>query len=323
MTTPSPAEQSEQPRPAILVVDDEPHVTRSLARILRDRFTVFTANTAEAALEIVARERIAVILTDQRMPDISGVQLLERARDLRPDALGILISGYTDVAALVDALNLGNVRGFLPKPWDIHQLRRQIDQTVRDYQAGFLERDLLRKTADAVTQTQAQVDELRQAVEELAPGQGAPLFAEWERTSAQPRTELAGAFAHPFYSGPQQANTPLSQHAPEVFAELVTAYTDLVNRTVEKRFYEGPSKVAEEMRTFSERLGTLWAGPRDVVEVHTNALKRCITNASDIRQSVYIEEARLLLPELMGDLILFYRTWLAAVLAGHRPPPMP
>jgi ActR/RegA family two-component response regulator len=307
-------------RPAILIVDDEPNVTRSLARSLRDRFTVFTATTAAAALDIVSRERIAVILTDQRMPDISGVQLLERARDIRPETLGILISGYTDVAALVDALNLGNVRGFLPKPWDIHQLRRQLEQAVRDYQAGFLERDVLRNTAEAVTRAQEQVAELRKALDEIASGHGDLLFAEWERTNAQARHEPAGTFGHPFYNGPR-AEAPISQHDPTTFHGLVAEYGDLLDQAVEQRFFQGQSAVPDHLRALSERLGTHWAGPRDAVEIHTTALKRRIAAAPAARVTVYVEEARLLLPELLGNLVVFYRAWLATTLAGRRPPP--
>lgn len=309
-------------RPAILIVDDEPHVTRSLARSLRDRFTVFTATNAAAALDIISRERIAVILTDQRMPDISGVQLLERARDIRPETLGILISGYTDVSALIDALNLGNVRGFLPKPWDIHQLRRQLEQAVRDYQAGFLEREVLRNTAEAVTKAQEQVAELRRALDEIASGHGEALFAQWERTRVQAQSESVNAFNHPFYHGPR-SELPISQYDPEMFNGLVAAYADLLDQAVEQRFFEGPSRVPDHLRTLSERLGTCWAGPRDAVEVHTTALKRRIAAAPAARVTIYVEEARLLLPELLGNLVVFYRSWLAATLAGRKPPSVP
>ncbi|PDW02728.1 response regulator [Candidatus Viridilinea mediisalina] len=322
MTPSSAAHRAEADRPAILIVDDDAKVTQSLARSLRSQFTVFTANSAEDALEIIARERIAVILTDQRMPQITGVELLERARAIRPDACGILISGYTDVTTLVDALNLGNVRGFLPKPWDIHQLRRKVDQALQDYQIGFLERELLRNTAEAVNRTQAHMEELRQALDEVAPGQGAALFAKWERTDNESSSAFTGTFDHPFYDGPRSAS-PLRQYDPEAFAELVAAYADLINHAAEHRFYEGASRVPDKLREMSERLGTLWASPRDAVEMHTAALKHCITDVSVARQSVCVEEARLLLPELMGNLIVFYRSWLAAVLAGQRPPSAP
>lgn len=321
MATQLSGEGANLPQPAILVVDDDPAITRSLARSLRDRFTVFTANSADAALAIIARETIAVILTDQRMPDISGVQLLERARDLRPEAIGILISGYTDISALVDALNLGNVRGFLPKPWDIHQLRRQLDQAVRSYQAGFLDRTVLRNTADAVNHARAQVAELRRALDELASGNPATLFEQWERTRRDARygpgnTPLQASF----YEGPPPGDAPLSQRLPEIFVSLVADQSAILDQAVEHRGYRIEGRFSDNLRALGERLGTLWASPRDVIEVHTAALKSRLTGAPGARISVYAEEGRLLLPELMGNLVVFYRGWLVATLVHPTAP---
>jgi response regulator RpfG family c-di-GMP phosphodiesterase len=120
---------------AILVVDDEEGITQSLSRGLGDLFTVFTANSGEEALAIITREPIAVILTDQRMPGLSGVQFLEQAKRIRPAALGMLSSGYFDQQALDAALNLGTVRGYLHKPWRLAEVRRRVAEVVQHYQA--------------------------------------------------------------------------------------------------------------------------------------------------------------------------------------------
>jgi len=124
-----------QPRLALLLVDDAPEIVEMLHRALRDEFAVFTANSGPAALEVLAREEIAVILADQRMPGMTGVQMLEQARHIRPSALGILCSGYFDSAALSAALNLGTVRGFIPKPWQPAELRRRVNEVVQQYRA--------------------------------------------------------------------------------------------------------------------------------------------------------------------------------------------
>lgn len=321
---PAPASAQAGPvRPAILIVDDEPQITRSLARSLRDRFTVHTATNADEALAIVAREPIAVILSDQRMPGVTGVQLLERVRDIRPDTLGILLSGYTDAAALVDALNLGNVRGFLPKPWDIHQLRRQLEQTVRSYQAAFLDRQVLSSAAGAATDAQAQLAEIRRLVEQLAEGAPSAVFSEWERTgrSAQYAPADHAPPQRSFYDGPPD-DRPISQRDPATFGALVAVYAEILDQSVEQRYLESHLDPPAQLRDLSERLGTLWAGPRDAVEIHTAALKRRTAGSSAARLSVYVEEGRLLLPRLMGNLVVFYRGWLAAVLASptSRPP---
>ena len=120
-------------KPTILIVDDEESVTRSLTRSLKNNFTVLTANNSKDALMVVQRSDPAVVLTDQRMPEMTGVELLECIRKIKPNIVGILISGYSDVVALTAAVNLGNVRGFIPKPWDIDALRGKLNEAVNLY----------------------------------------------------------------------------------------------------------------------------------------------------------------------------------------------
>jgi response regulator RpfG family c-di-GMP phosphodiesterase len=120
-------------KPTLLIVDDEESITRSLARSLKDQFTVLTANSGEDALRIVERTEPSVILADQRMPGMSGVELLERVREIRPNSVAILISGYSDVLAFTAAINLSNVRGFIPKPWDLEALRTKLEEAVFQY----------------------------------------------------------------------------------------------------------------------------------------------------------------------------------------------
>ena len=127
------SEAGSQSRPSILIVDDEESVTRSLARSLKDQFTVLTAASGEEALRIVERSSPAVVLSDQRMPGMSGVELMEKIRAINPRISGILISGYSDVVALTAAINLSNVRGFIPKPWDLDSLREKLDQALQEY----------------------------------------------------------------------------------------------------------------------------------------------------------------------------------------------
>jgi response regulator RpfG family c-di-GMP phosphodiesterase len=106
-----------------------------MSRALSDLFHVFTAHSGTEALAIVAREEIGVILTDQRMPDLTGVELLEQAKRIRPAALGLLCSAHFDRQALADALNLGTVRGFIHKPWRLEELRRRVGEIVQQYGA--------------------------------------------------------------------------------------------------------------------------------------------------------------------------------------------
>ena len=125
--------------PVVLIVDDEENVTRSLARSLRAHYTVLTASSGQAALDALEREKVAVIVTDQRMPGLTGLQLLQRARLLSPTTRALLISGYTDSASLSETLALSNVRGFLSKPWQPDELERRLRDAADDYSAALRE----------------------------------------------------------------------------------------------------------------------------------------------------------------------------------------
>lgn len=181
-------------KPSILIVDDEENVVRSLSRTLRDQFNVLTATSGEAALDILQRQEVAVILTDQRMPGLTGVQLLESAKRLYPQTVGVLISGYSDGGALVDALNLGIVRGFIPKPWDTEELRRKLNGAVQQFEAVFNDRELLHDSSEAVVQARTQLAELRRIFDLVSAGEVGSIFAAAEGGAAAPGQPLNRAY---------------------------------------------------------------------------------------------------------------------------------
>ncbi|ACL23781.1 response regulator [Chloroflexus aggregans] len=287
-------EASDEQRPTVLIVDDDPNVTSSLARSLRDRFTIFTATDAETALHILQQQPVAVILTDQRMPTMSGVELLARARELQPEARGFIISGYTDPAALIEAINLGSVQGFMSKPWDIAALRRKLEQLVQEYQIAVHERRLAREA-------QAQIAMLRQLLDQAQADDVMRLeLVQWENEVESSAT-----------SAPAMGS-PLAQTSPALFNDLVANYSSLLDLATEQRGLHDQRSMPDRLRVFSERLGLLWAGPRDVIEIHTQALRRLCRGQTPQRIAVYMEEGRLMLLELMGHLVNFYRIRLAA-----------
>ncbi len=102
----------------ILLVDDEPEILFSLRGLLRREFDLHTAESGAEALEILRRQPIHVVMSDQRMPEMTGVELLHRAREIRPDATRLLFTGYSDLSAVIDAINQGNVFRYIAKPWD-------------------------------------------------------------------------------------------------------------------------------------------------------------------------------------------------------------
>ena len=109
-------------QPAVLIVDDEPRVLDALEAILAAEFRVLRAEGGEAALARLADDDVAVIVTDYRMPGMSGVELLRRSQERAPDAVRIVLTAYTDVDSLMDAINTGRIYHFVPKPWDPHEL---------------------------------------------------------------------------------------------------------------------------------------------------------------------------------------------------------
>ena len=109
---------------SILCVDDEKDIVDSLFDTFMDDYDVKTALSGEEALKIFDEEDIAVIITDQRMPEMEGTELLALINEKKPYCKKILLTGYADVNAAVDAINKGSVDKYFSKPWDDAELKR-------------------------------------------------------------------------------------------------------------------------------------------------------------------------------------------------------
>ncbi len=130
---------------AILIVDDEPDVLFSLTGLLRRDFQVYTATSGQDALDIMQQHPIHVVMTDQRMPSMTGAELMENVRDAYPDAIRIIFTGYADTRAVVDAINRGELYRYITKPWDPDDLIEVLHDAAQRYdmlaaQAELLER---------------------------------------------------------------------------------------------------------------------------------------------------------------------------------------
>jgi len=121
-------------RHKILVVDDEVPNLRLLRRVLSPDHEILEATGGEEAVAILQKENISLIITDQRMPAMTGVQLLEESLKIRPDAIKILLTGYTDVQALIDAINAGHVYKYIPKPWDADELKLTVKRALEAFE---------------------------------------------------------------------------------------------------------------------------------------------------------------------------------------------
>lgn len=129
---------------SLLIVDDEENNLRALKRVLRGQgYDIQTATSALAGLELLANGQIAVIVSDQRMPGMSGTEFLRRVKLLYPDTVRIVLSGYTDLAAVTAAINEGAIYKFLTKPWEDEALREDIRQAFRLYEQVTARRQTL------------------------------------------------------------------------------------------------------------------------------------------------------------------------------------
>lgn len=153
-----PAPARPAPRYSVLIIDDEILNLTSLAGLLEDEYHVHIANNADDALALLADPArgagIHVILSDQRMPGMTGVELLARTRELRPDAKRLLITGHTDITAIIDAINDAAIYKYLRKPIDGQELKLVL---ARACEAWQLERDnegLLGELRQAFTRLQ-------------------------------------------------------------------------------------------------------------------------------------------------------------------------
>ena len=102
----------------VLYIDDEPNNINSFKASFRRVFNVFTAESAEEGRKILNTEDIQVILSDQRMPKETGIEFFQSILQSHPDPIRILITGYTDINAVIDAINVGQVYKYLTKPWN-------------------------------------------------------------------------------------------------------------------------------------------------------------------------------------------------------------
>ena len=117
----------------ILVVDDEPDILQSLKGLLRRDFDVHTANSGAEAIAVLQEFPVHVVMTDQRMPQMTGVEFLKRVKTDHPGAIRVIFTGYADIQAVVDAVNQGNVFRYVAKPWNPDELIEALHEAGRVY----------------------------------------------------------------------------------------------------------------------------------------------------------------------------------------------
>jgi len=127
----------------ILIVDDDKGVLSALKRLfMEDRYEIYTAESGEYGLKVLEKETIHLILTDQKMPGMNGIEFLEKTIDKYPDVIRIIITGYAELQDAIRAVNSGCVYKFIQKPWNNDDLRITVRRALEQYSLLIKNRDL-------------------------------------------------------------------------------------------------------------------------------------------------------------------------------------
>ncbi len=144
----------------LLVVDDEPDVCDSVHDLLRRDFKVLKAKSAAEGIQLMQSNEVHIIMTDQRMPQITGVELLSKIRQRHPQAVRLLFTGYADLDAIIAAINQSHVYRFLKKPW-------QPEELIDAVRAAAAEYDRIVHQAEELASLRTEIQHLRERLTAL------------------------------------------------------------------------------------------------------------------------------------------------------------
>ena len=142
----------------VLYVDDEENNLISFRAAFRREYQVYTALSADEGINILHQEKVPIIITDQRMPGITGVQFLEKVIPEFPDTVRMILTGYSDIEAIIQAINTGRVFRYITKPWDETELKMTIDNAIALYQLQQNNKQLIQQLNQKVADQQRTLD---------------------------------------------------------------------------------------------------------------------------------------------------------------------
>jgi DNA-binding response OmpR family regulator len=266
----------------VLMIEDDEEDALLLQETLSEAgargFEVAHVDRLSTGLEMLAAEAVDVdvVLLDLNLPDGQGLDTLMRAHGQAPNVPIIVLTGTDDKVLAVRAVQAGAQDYLVKGQVDSNLLVRSIRYAI--------ERHRLLMELEQARQREQQEEEMRSI----------------ERLSRPPGTAVT---AQTF------GVVPLREGLPEIFNELIGHYGDLMDLALEQRGYKVEHDISEKLRSMAERMGFLKAGPRDVVEIHTTALKGKSSNTAVEKMQAYVEEGRLIVLELMGYLVSYYRNY--------------
>jgi DNA-binding response OmpR family regulator len=273
-----------QPTPIrILLVEDNPTDLMLVRELFATSpgvdFDIEQASRLAEALDLLKQKTFDVVLLDLGLPDSNGVDTFAQFHRQAPGVPILVLTGLEDEKAGLAAMHSG-AQDFIGKK----RIQNRLIQNSVLYAV-----------------IRAQVHQ-REEQERILDGQKRELH-DMDRLSTNNTTSVTARI----YSG-----SPLHDSAPDEFKAAVAEYFDLLDVAIEQRLFNEPTDYTERLRELGQQLGFLRAGPRDVVEIHTTALRRRMETGPAEKSQAYIEEARIAGLELMGHLTGYYRSFYPA-----------
>ncbi|MFK8183904.1 MAG: response regulator, partial [Phormidesmis sp.] len=277
----------------VLLVDDEPSILDSIQALLsesqpavdaqNDLFQLRHVQRLSLGLEVLAQSTDQgdrqVVLLDLNLPDSQGIATVEKMRHIHPEVPVIVLTGVSDEVVAVQVIESG-AQGFLSKD--------NLDPNLLAY-ALLLAADRQRHPT---------VVESTLAENTLAPIQERPP----RRTEIEHFERLANSVRPATITSQLFESGLLKETVPDIFEQMVDTYSQILDQALEQKMFRVAHPISERLRSLAEQLGFLKAGARDVVELHTLALKKKSEQENVMRVRVYAEEGRLIVLELMGYL---------------------
>lgn len=151
---------------SILYIDDEENNLVSFKSTFRREYHIHTASSGEEGLEIMEKHHIQVVITDQRMPDMTGIEFLEKIVPLYPDCMRMIMTGYSDMEAVIQAINKGNIYRYISKPWNREDLKITIDSALEVYNLKSQNKHLIDDLKEANQNLELKVMERARQIEQ-------------------------------------------------------------------------------------------------------------------------------------------------------------
>jgi DNA-binding NtrC family response regulator len=150
---------------SILYVDDEVDNLTVFKSTFRREFTIHLAQSGAEGREILKNNEIQVIITDQRMPEMTGIQFLESVNPVYPDCIRMILTGFSDVEAIIEAINKGKVYRYITKPWNKDELRQTINDAFENYESRVRNKNLIEELKETNRQLEQELIDCSQKME--------------------------------------------------------------------------------------------------------------------------------------------------------------